>query len=438
MSLLSAPSFWRTFVTSALSPAAKEEGAQPSLEEAEASGAAQSAGTPGTLRTSCPALTSQAGPVPKPLGSDVIIDTQSKRPKRPSAKAVQIIAPRPLASRKAHGHLSGAAAVLTCHLSSDHDYCRPPHGRATNLRDVCPDPDSRHGASTWNLRATDSSSDSPEAHLPGRPETGSHSPTVRAPSGSEETMALWPLPTPPPSPPSRGRDGRRCRRRAHSGSSSGSSSSWSPSPSRSPERQRQGLHMCEGWMCWCCSAHDSSCPAGIGVNVLAAVPLHALHRDATGALAPEAEATGPGPHPGPGLAHQQPGSSVLEEVPGELRPAVSCCGACSCSCLSFLCRTCGRLRSERESRMQKLKAIVSQQSCSLGLWGHTGFEGHCCDCVVQDERRVVYVGRICGSMTHDELRERFLQFGQVECVSLHFRETGSVCSAALFTLLAER
>lgn len=41
-----------------------------------------------------------------------------------------------------------------------------------------------------------------------------------------------------------------------------------------------------------------------------------------------------------------------------------------------------------------------------------------------DERRVVYVGRIRRSMTHDELRERFSQFGEVECVSLHFRDDG--------------
>lgn len=41
-----------------------------------------------------------------------------------------------------------------------------------------------------------------------------------------------------------------------------------------------------------------------------------------------------------------------------------------------------------------------------------------------EERRVVYVGRICRSMTHDELRERFTQFGEVECVSLHFRDRG--------------
>lgn len=44
--------------------------------------------------------------------------------------------------------------------------------------------------------------------------------------------------------------------------------------------------------------------------------------------------------------------------------------------------------------------------------------------VAQDERRVVYVGRIRRSMTHNELRERFAQFGDVECVSLHFRDRG--------------
>ncbi|XP_047220622.1 peroxisome proliferator-activated receptor gamma coactivator-related protein 1-like isoform X1 [Girardinichthys multiradiatus] len=58
-------------------------------------------------------------------------------------------------------------------------------------------------------------------------------------------------------------------------------------------------------------------------------------------------------------------------------------------------RKCNR---EHEMRIQKLKAI--------------------------DERRVVYVGRIRRTMTHDELRERFSQFGEVECVSLHFRDGG--------------
>lgn len=39
-----------------------------------------------------------------------------------------------------------------------------------------------------------------------------------------------------------------------------------------------------------------------------------------------------------------------------------------------------------------------------------------------DERRVVYVGRIRKTMTHEELRERFSLIGEVESVSLHFRD----------------
>lgn len=225
------------------------------MEEAEASGAAYSAGLPDTLRTSCHAQPSQAGLVPKPLGRDVIIDMQtqllmSKRPKKPSSKAVQMIEPRPLPRRKTHGHLghlSGVSAVLTCHVSSDHDYCRPhvpPPSRATSLRDVCSDPrhvspDTGHGASTWILSASDSSrtGDSPETHLPGRTEPpGSRTPVVSAPSGSEETTGLWPLPTPPSSPPSRGRNRRRYQRRANSGSSSCSSSSSSSSSPCSTKR----------------------------------------------------------------------------------------------------------------------------------------------------------------------------------------------------------
>lgn len=53
-------------------------------------------------------------------------------------------------------------------------------------------------------------------------------------------------------------------------------------------------------------------------------------------------------------------------------------------------------------------------------------------CVKQDERRVVYVGRIRRSMTHSELRERFSQFGEVECVTLHFRDRGYVWRVMCF------
>ncbi|XP_060797009.1 uncharacterized protein si:dkey-93h22.8 isoform X3 [Neoarius graeffei] len=41
-----------------------------------------------------------------------------------------------------------------------------------------------------------------------------------------------------------------------------------------------------------------------------------------------------------------------------------------------------------------------------------------------EERRVVYVGRIRGTMTKDELRERFALFGKIEDCTVHFRSHG--------------
>ncbi|KAE8280609.1 Peroxisome proliferator-activated receptor gamma coactivator-related protein 1 [Larimichthys crocea] len=41
-----------------------------------------------------------------------------------------------------------------------------------------------------------------------------------------------------------------------------------------------------------------------------------------------------------------------------------------------------------------------------------------------EERRVVYVGRIRGTMTQKELRERFSLFGEIEDCTLHFRDHG--------------
>lgn len=38
-------------------------------------------------------------------------------------------------------------------------------------------------------------------------------------------------------------------------------------------------------------------------------------------------------------------------------------------------------------------------------------------------------------MTHDDLRERFTQFGDVECVSLHFRDRGYVCTIKNVSIL---
>lgn len=41
-----------------------------------------------------------------------------------------------------------------------------------------------------------------------------------------------------------------------------------------------------------------------------------------------------------------------------------------------------------------------------------------------EERRVVYVGRIRGTMTQSELKDRFSYFGEIEECTLHFRDHG--------------
>lgn len=46
--------------------------------------------------------------------------------------------------------------------------------------------------------------------------------------------------------------------------------------------------------------------------------------------------------------------------------------------------------------------------------------------ISQEERRVVYVGRIHGTMTQKELKERFSLFGEIEDCTLHFRDHGYV------------
>jgi RNA recognition motif-containing protein len=44
----------------------------------------------------------------------------------------------------------------------------------------------------------------------------------------------------------------------------------------------------------------------------------------------------------------------------------------------------------------------------------------------QEERRIVYVGRIPSSYTRRDLRRKFESFGEITDVSVHFREHGYV------------
>lgn len=43
---------------------------------------------------------------------------------------------------------------------------------------------------------------------------------------------------------------------------------------------------------------------------------------------------------------------------------------------------------------------------------------------LQEERKIVYVGRIPEGYTRRQLYKRFEQYGKIEEVSVHFREAG--------------
>ncbi|XP_061625821.1 uncharacterized protein LOC133476450 isoform X3 [Phyllopteryx taeniolatus] len=169
--------------------------------------------------------------------------------------------------------------------------------------------------------------------------------------------------TPPPSPPSRGREKRRYTRRTPLSDSSCSSSSSSSSASRSPKRRRS-RHKRSGSRSW------SSSPSR---SVSRSPP----RRQSSTRLRCNRSRS---------RSWSRSGS-----------PSPSSTNFCTCK-RNIYSRESWKLKREHKARLQKLKAI--------------------------DERRVVYVGRIRRSMTHDELRERFSHFGEVECVSLHFRDKG--------------
>ena len=75
---------------------------------------------------------------------------------------------------------------------------------------------------------------------------------------------------------------------------------------------------------------------------------------------------------------------------------------------------------------------VQNISDTFWLWWYWNAEWawpempHCC--VVQEERRIVYVGRIPSDYTRWDLRRKFETFGEITDVSVHFREHGWVNS----------
>lgn len=65
--------------------------------------------------------------------------------------------------------------------------------------------------------------------------------------------------------------------------------------------------------------------------------------------------------------------------------------------------------------------VVGLGSWIWGSLGHRLTEG--CPCP-QEERRVVFIGKIPSRMTRSELRHRFSVFGDIEECTLHFRSEG--------------
>ncbi|XP_051241003.1 peroxisome proliferator-activated receptor gamma coactivator-related protein 1 isoform X2 [Dicentrarchus labrax] len=392
----------------------------PPVETLKPLSTSESPGTPETLRNILHLQTSEDVDIPEPLGTEIILSTQHDLParrKNPPSKAIQIIDPRPLPSKKTHSNLSEFPAAHTSpHLyssiSSDHNYCGPldrsptsatQWSRASKLKDITKTTDklqvSTHDSNAAaecqkqtsisdidpNIRAVDDSAKSVTQPSSEESRTRSESADkVLSLSDSaatkqdcvhatEDKRAPCALPTPPPSPPVRGRNKRRYRRgspRSDSSSSScsSSSSSSSSSASRSPKRQKRHHKRSESSSCSSsCSCSRSPPRRRYRWSYSRSRCSRSRSRSWSRSRSPSISQS-----PSPRMCHRQWGE------------------VCS--------RDSRRLRREHEIRIQKLKAI--------------------------DERRVVYVGRICRSMTHSELRERFSQFGEVECVSLHFRERG--------------
>lgn len=348
--------------------------------------------------------------IPEALGTEVILGSTQAQPARrkaPPIKAIQIIDPRPLPVKRTHAGLLESPytpAHVYLAISSDHDYCtvsddnQASKSTASEIKQVdpsvsvaCPKPtseaDTPDSARSKNSTQEDGTKLQMVELVPSTDNT-------KKPNCSDIHPDMYTAPpTPPPSPPSRGagrtlspprgrdRDRRRYCRRSRSSDSNSSSSSCSSSSlssssssssrsrSRSPKRQRRHRH----------SSDSSSCSSSSSRSGSRSPPRH--HRDQSFR---------------PRLSRSR--SSSWSRSRSRSRSLSPRQRVGQRQFADVFSRESRKLRREQEKRAQKLRAI--------------------------DERRVVYVGRIRRTMTHEELRERFSQFGDVESVSLHFRDRG--------------
>ncbi|XP_037546166.1 peroxisome proliferator-activated receptor gamma coactivator-related protein 1 [Nematolebias whitei] len=326
--------------------------------------------------------------IPEPLGTEIVVSSQQEllaRRQRPPSKSIRIIDPRPLPARKT---LMSPAETPPAHVFSylpfDHDYCgsvgyppafqcsrakpspleemsKTPTEQQLETRDSNPPEESKKHASDEQTALQQQQPWTCSEALP-----FSDSAVTKGDNKTQNPPSI--LPTPPPSPPVRGRDKRRYRRRSprsDSRSSSSSSSSSSSCSSCSPKRPRIHHRRSESSSC------SSSC--------VSCSPPRRYRLSYSRFSRSRSRSWSRSRSPTPSWS---PPPQIRRRLWREVRSSSES----------------RRLRKEQEVMNQKLKAI--------------------------DERRVVYVGRIRRTMTQDELSERFSQFGEVECVSLHFRDRG--------------
>ncbi|XP_047435153.1 peroxisome proliferator-activated receptor gamma coactivator-related protein 1-like isoform X2 [Mugil cephalus] len=376
-----------------------------SVDPLESLSTSQSPGTQKAVRNLPGFQTLEGVDIPEPLCTEIILSTQQEQPSRrrnPPPKAIQIIDPRPLPSKKIQTSLSESPAAqysphIYSYISSDHDYCgsvdyspltSSQRSRAKTSFKEIPKTTAEPQVTTQDS-AGEGKKQNPAGLTKSVPLQHSEEPRMRTEAEQSTNKALQfshtgddgpnengaaPCgpPTPPPSPPFRGRDRRRYWRRSprsdsSSSSCSSSSSSSSSSASRSPKRPRLHHKRSESSSCSSSSSYSRSPPRRYRSSRSRSGYSRSRSRSWSRSMSPSQSRS-----PSPQICHRR-----WRDV---------------CS------REARKLRREQKIRIQKLKAI--------------------------DERRVVYVGRISRSMTHEELRDRFTQFGEVECVSLHFRDRG--------------
>lgn len=330
---------------------------------------------------------------------------QPVRPKTPGSRSIQIIDPQPLPYKKtqmqspskpATGQAPQPFSFSTSHVTSDHDYCAPQdltvspaaawwHGQ----RDAAIPPVDRTSSQANGPLNRDDTPENQQAvsdtTLPPDPAPvfsagAEHDYCPSAATAVEDEAQQHIFSLPPPSPPRRGREKRTARRyrksrhsdsgsnspssSSSSSSSRSSSSSSSSSGSPSPSRKR-----------YCPRRYESSSSSSSGSRS----PPRRYHFTYSRSRSSRSRSK----------SWSQSRSRSRSRSPQNHRRRWR-------GEVLYRSKEARRHQRRQEMRIHKLKAI--------------------------DERRVVYVGRIRRTMTHDELRERFALIGEVESVSLHFRD----------------